>query len=458
MSRSSLAIHVAVAALFLSSSSALRPQAPTAQSMEAQSLREYVGEYEWGHGGFLYLQLWSELARTNQLVAFEESGEVRTLYPTARDTFFAGPGAALPNAVESRVIFRRDGGNTIASLSWIRAEAAPRIARRVRMESRQDASFANGQVRLAGTMISPATRGRHPTIILVHGSGAEDREYVLPLAHFLVRRGIALFGYDKRGVGASSGDWRTATFEDLAGDVAAAFKYLKTRGDVDSTQIGLLGVSQAGWIMPLAAARATGIAFLISISGAGLPPYETTIDETRNELTARGMKPQTVNDIVNLMKLQYDFARTGYGWDAYAAAREKLVTRLGRAPETFPGTPDAPYWNEIRRTYFYDPAPALRELRVPTLAVFGELDDNIVALKNAAAWKSGLQAAGNKDYALVVVPRANHLMLEAKVGNNAEMPSLRRFAPRYSTTVENWLAKHVRTQGAARVPVQQRRH
>ena len=82
---------------------------------------------------------------------------------------------------------------------------------------------------------------------------------------------------------------------------------------------------------------------------------------------------------------------------------------------------------------------------MPTLALFGELDDNIVATKNAPAWESGLKAAGNTDYTLLVVPRANHLMLEAKVGNNAEMPSLDRFVPSYSTTVRNWLAKHVHT-------------
>jgi len=451
MSRTLAAIRRAVAALLLSNSLGLSAQASAAQSLDDEkSLREYAGDYQWGPDGFLYVQVWSELAGRNQLVAFDESGEVRTLYPTARDTFFAGPGAALPAAVESTVIFRRDDSGHIASLSWMRQNAAVRMARRVRMESREDARFTNGDVRLAGTLMSPTTSGRHPAIILVHGSGPEDREYLLPLAHFLVRRGVALFGYDKRGVGASSGDWRTATFDDLAGDVVAAFEYLKTRADVDTTEIGLLGVSQAGWVMPLAAARAKGIAFLISISGPGIPPWETTIDETRNELTAKGMKPQTIEAILGLMKLQYDFARTGQGWDAYVAAREKLVARIGRAPETFPGTPEAPYWNEIRRTYFHDPAPALRKLDVPTLALFGELDDNIVATKNEAAWESALRAAGNKDYTLAVVPRANHLMLAAKVGNNAEMPSLQRFVPNYATTVEDWLARHVRTAGAPR--------
>ena len=196
--------------------------------------------------------------------------------------------------------------------------------------------------------------------------------------------------------------------------------------------------------MPLAASHAKGLAFLISVSGAGIPTAETTIDEAQNEMTARGMKPQTGEQIIGLMKLQYRFAQTGEGWEEYAAAREKLAARIGRPPDTFPGTRDDPYWQFIRRLYFYDPAPTLRQLKVPTLALFGKLDDNILAAKNKAAWETALKAGGNRDYSLRILPNANHLMLEAKVGNNAEMASLQRFAPDYFATVQEWLAKRVR--------------
>jgi len=195
--------------------------------------------------------------------------------------------------------------------------------------------------------------------------------------------------------------------------------------------------------MPLAALRAQGIAFLISISGAGIPAAETTIDQTTNDLRARGMKAQTVDQIVDLMKLQYRFARTGEGWNDYAAARTALVARLGQAPETFPASPDDPYLSFVRRLYFYDPAPTLRQLHLPILALFGELDDNIIAEKNKAAWDSALRAGGNRDYTLRILPRANHLMLEAKVGSNAEMPSLQRFVPAYAATVIDWLTERV---------------
>ena len=96
--------------------------------------------------------------------------------------------------------------------------------------------------------------------------------------------------------------------------------------------------------------------------------------------------------------------------------------------------------------------PTLRQLTVPTLAMWGELDNNIVADKNKPAWDMALKAAGNRDYTLVVIPKANHAMLEATVGSNAEVKSLRRFAPSYFTTIKGWLGKHVRGFAAHSLP------
>ena len=252
-----------------------------------------------------------------------------------------------------------------------------------------------------------------------------------------------MLGYDKRGVGESTGDWNTASFDDLAGDVVAAFEYLKQRSDIDPKHVGVLGISQAGWVMPLAAVRAKDLAFLISISGAGVPAAETTIDQARNEMTMTGMPPQAVEDIVGLLTLQYEFARTGKGWDAYAARRERLVAKMGAAPKTIPGSQDDPYWQFIRRLYFYDPVPTLRQLQTPTLALWGELDNNVLAEKNKAAWDAALAAGGNRDYTLKILAKANHAQWEAKVGSNAETKSLQRFVPDYFPTVQEWLAKRI---------------
>jgi uncharacterized protein len=425
-------------------------QAPAVRPVDEKILAGYAGVYEWEPDAFLYIQMWSEFAGKNQLVAFDESGEVRTLYPLDDDRFFAGPGAALPTAIESRVEFQRNGQGKLIALTWRKVGESPRTARRVEIERREDVTFSSGVLHLAGSLISPATRGKHAAIILVHGSGAEDREYMLPFARFLIRHGVAVFGYDKRGVGGSTGDWNTASFEDLAGDVVAAFAYLKTRNDVDPRQIGLLGVSQAGWVMPLAAVRAKDIAFLISISGAGVSPAETTIDEAEREMAAGGLSPQRIQRIVGLMRLQHEFARTGRGWEEYAVARAQIVARMGAAPSTFPGAQNDPYWQFIRRLYFYDPGPTLRQLRTPVLALFGELDDNILAGKNKNAWEEALKAGNHPDYILRIVPRADHLQLEAKTGTNAEMASLQRFVPAYFATVQDWLAKRITSFKASR--------
>lgn len=200
-------------------------------------------------------------------------------------------------------------------------------------------------------------------------------------------------------------------------------------------------------MMPIAATGATDLAFLISISGAGVSAAETTIDQARNEMAASGLRPQMIERITELMTLQYEYLRTGKGWDTYLAARGRMG---GNPPDSFPATQDHPYLQLLRPMVTYDPAPAIRQIKLPVLAFFGELDNNIVAEKNRAAWEAGLKAGGHRDYTLQLVPRANHALLEAKLGNNAEMKSLQRFVPVYFEAVLAWLSKRVDMRAVAR--------
>jgi dienelactone hydrolase len=420
------------------------PRRPVVRSFDQATLGEYAGVYQWDSGGLVHLQTWVEFGATPQLGAFDESGEVRALYSTDIDRFFAGPGMAIPTAIESRVSFQRDSTGRVVSLTWQRDDGLPRRARHVDLERHEDVRFTHGDVQLAGTLIKPATGEPHPAVVLVHASGNADRGQILPYARFLVSHGMAVLGYDKRGVGQSTGNWNEASFDDLAGDAVAAVEYLKTRRDIDPAQIGLMGLSQAGWVMPLAANRVKDLAFLISIAGAGLPGRETTLDHARREMTSKEMPAPAIEQVIGLMRLQYHFVETGEGWDAYASTREGLAKRMGTPPDTLPGRPDHPYLQFIRRLISYDPTPTLRQLRVPVLAIFGELDNNILPEKHKAAWGAALAAGGHQDYTLVVLPKANHMQLEATHGNNAEMASLRRFVPSYFTTVREWLATRVK--------------
>ena len=124
-------------------------------------------------------------------------------------------------------------------MTWQRDGVAPRTAKRVETEKWQDVRFTNRDLQLTGTLIVPSTRGKHPAIVLVHGSGPENRAYMLPWARFLIRQGIAVLGYDKRGVGGSTGDWNVATYDDLAGDHRGG-RAFETHRDIDP-QIGLPG-------------------------------------------------------------------------------------------------------------------------------------------------------------------------------------------------------------------------
>jgi hypothetical protein len=129
--------------------------------------------------------MWSEFRGKNDLVAFDESGEVRTMFPAGDGSFVAGPAAAVPTPVESRVEFSRDASGRVVSLRWQRGNnSVARTARRIENEKRGEVSFVIRDVHLAGTLICPLSPGKHPAIVLVPASGAEGREHLLPFAHF----------------------------------------------------------------------------------------------------------------------------------------------------------------------------------------------------------------------------------------------------------------------------------
>src|SRR5437588_6481102 len=137
-----------VAAILLGLSKPLyAQQAPVVPRADEAVLREYAGVYQWNADAFSYLQLWSEFSGKNQLIVFDESGSVRTLYPIERDHFFAGAGAAVATKVESRIDFQRDHTGKIVSLTW-RDEASPRFGQRVDIERREDVRFSDGEIQL----------------------------------------------------------------------------------------------------------------------------------------------------------------------------------------------------------------------------------------------------------------------------------------------------------------------
>lgn len=399
------------------------------------------GAYRWNGGGFVDVHVWEELG-PGQLVAFDDRGWVRALRPAGTRAFTAGRSIAVPEPVAARVRFEpADASVPARTLVWDADGQPPRVARRLEDARVEEVTFANGPTRLAGTLLLPPLSGPHPALVLIHGSGPQDRNGTLPFARFLVRHGIAIFTFDKRGAGASQGDWRKASFEVLADDALAAVAFLRSRRAVDAGRIGLFGVSQGGWVGSLAASRSRGVALVVSVSGPGVTPAEQVLDMIEAELRLSGTSEPEVQEALGLTRLGLHYGRTGAGWEEYSAALARSRERSWLPYLQLPSDPRDGQWEQQRLFYHYDPVPALASLRCPVLALLGGKDSGVPAAKNRSRWQEALARGGHRENALIVIPAANHLMLEAESGSMFEIPGLDRFAPAYRTTLLDWLSE-----------------
>ena len=204
------------------------------------------------------------------------------------------------------------------------------------------------------------------------------REWFWGFGYLMAAHGFAVLAFDKRGVGGSTGDWRSSTFEDLADDAVAGARFLQGRAEINGRRIGFWGLSQGAWIAPLAAVRFGDAAFVVTMSGGGLTPAQgELLDSDYAMRTARLSEPD-IREGLAFQQARDKVIRDGSGWEEYAA---RLSTATSRPWWRLPGTDlsgpsaaDDPFWANTRRFYFYDPIPTLRRLRTPLLAIFGELD------------------------------------------------------------------------------------
>lgn len=234
----------------------------------------------------------------------------------------------------------------------------------------EEVSFRNGDAALAGTLYIPSGKGSHPAVIFVHGSGPDSREQYRFYADLFARRGIAALIYDKRGVGASTGDWRRSPFSALADDALAAVRFLKTHPAIDPQRIGLWGGSEGGVVAPWAASRSPDVAFVIMQSATGVTFARQNLYQTERQMHALNLPESEVREALAFQRLKHEYARTGEGWRAYAEAlemsRREPWSSLGGPP-----SPDDWWWQWYRTNMDFDPAQMLVEVRVPVLAVWG---------------------------------------------------------------------------------------
>src|SRR5271167_2389016 len=185
--------------------------------------------------------------------------------------------------------------------------------------------FVSGNTTLAGTLSFPAGPHSHPAVVLFHGSGAQERD--LFTARWFAEQGIAALAYDKRGVGESTGNFRAVPFMDLCDDGLAAIEYLKSRKEIDTKRIGVWGLSQGGWLGPLAASRSADVSFVIAVSGPGVSPGEQMIVFYANELRATGASENDVQEAGALRRDIWNYLSTGAGYEKAKAELEQGRTK-----------------------------------------------------------------------------------------------------------------------------------
>jgi len=318
----------------------------------------------------------------------------------------------------------------------------------------EDVVFDGGapNVRLAGTLTEPKGDGPFPAVVLVSGSGPNARneaifghQIFLVLADHLTRQGNAVLRYDKRGVGASTGHYAKATTLDFVADAQAAAAYLRARKDIDPRRVGLVGHSEGGLIVPMVAVRDPSTAFIVMMAGPGVNGADILTLQGRLLTKAAGMSDAQVDaqsalraQMIAIVRDEKDPAVAEAKLRAVAAAAPKLE---GVSPAAMDAQIRALNTDWFRFFFNYDPAPVLRQVRCPVLAISGSKDLQVPPDQNLPAIRAAL--AHDPDADIEELPGLNHLFQTAKTGGIGEYGQIEEtIAPLALDTFTLWILKH----------------
>jgi uncharacterized protein len=372
----------------------------------------------------------------------DHAGRFGSLFPVDERTLVAGPSVGAGYPVDLTVTFDRNASGAVDAIVWQRRGEAPqRAVRRVFYRTEQ-VGFYNGAIRLSGTLVLPNGPGPHPAVVMIHGSGPATRDALRPWADMYARRGVAVLIHDKRGTGASIGNWARASFDDLAGDALAGAAFLRRRSEINSRQIGLHGMSLGGWVAPLAASRNPEIAFVIVESAPVLSPREHERLRVEQQMRADAFAPEQISRAIAFMDLKFEVARTGLGWERLSDSMGRAAREGWLAYVNAPTSLESLQWN-WEHVLSYDPLPALERMRCPVLVLYGGLDRIVPATHSSGRMEEILRKAGNRDTTVRVFKDANHAFLEAVTGGRREGPSLRGFVAGYFDAHVQWLSERV---------------
>lgn len=386
------------------------------------------------------------------LISDYSSGVVRRLFPVAQNRFVMGPGFNTATPAELTLTFVKDEQGAVKGVSLLNATGVEQFAQRIPLRQER-VSFQNADAKLDGTLLIPSTKGPHPAIVLLHGSGPLTRYSFGPYPHFFTSLGFAVLIYDKRGAGSSSGTRIDASTgaamknslypDELAGDALAAMRVLQQQKDIDPSKIGFWGSSEGGMLAMQVAARSQQVAFAINSSGFMEPLWQTLRYQARAIPGSQGASPTQIDKQAAFVDLWLDVARTGKHWEDFQAAQQQLTDAghswIFQSRGPFTSLEQLRWdWDHILT---FDPLPALAKVHCPVLGVFGELDPLTPAQRTTKNMRRVLTEAGHKDFTLKIFPQAGHSL--------SELPEKNRMAPGVFETLRTWLLARMQVAEAS---------
>jgi pimeloyl-ACP methyl ester carboxylesterase len=330
----------------------------------------------------------------------------------------------------------------------------------------EEVTFENKSagIKLAGTFTFPKEGTDFPTVVLITGSGPQDRNETvfghkpfLVISDYLTRNGIAVLRYDDRGVGGSTGDFGKATSLDFAGDVEAAVDYLKTKKEVNKKEIGLIGHSEGGLIAPIVAVKDKDIAFIVLLAGPGLPGNELLPLQSELIMKAEGDKPENIEKVVNLNQKIFSLVNSEKDTAVFHQKLKELLKKSydSLSEEEKKEIPDLKAYTEqqfktltspwFRFFLSYDPRPVLEKVKCPVLALNGGNDLQVPAKVDLSEIEKELNKGGNKDFKIVELPGLNHLFQPSETGKISEYAKIEEtFSPNALKIIGDWIKKVVK--------------
>jgi uncharacterized protein len=314
--------------------------------------------------------------------------------------------------------------------------------------------------KIAGTLTLPRSKGPHPVVLLITGSGPQDRDEsllthkpFLVISDYLTRQGIAVLRVDDRGVGGSSKGTPNDTSESYAGDVVAGVEFLKGRPEINPKQIGLIGHSEGGLIAPIAAVNLSDVAFIVMLAGPGQRGDDLLLDQSMLVAKALGVSDQLLAksrvssaQTFEILRQEKDNAVAEkrlreINEKSLAEMSEADKKALGATPERINAQIALILTPWFRYFLSYDPRPTLMKVKCPVLAINGELDLQVPA-NNIKLIEDALKEGGNKDVTVAVLPKLNHLFQTSKTGSPTEYGEIEEtFSPIALEMMAKWITQ-----------------